>query len=211
MSCCIRPDMTGSKEINAFYVGTAFMVLTVFEALWAPSFLMHIYHMPYLEAMHIASYLILGMTVGMAFFGWMAARVWRYSRVASMGSAIAAGCLTILIWVPNHSSIGIIILLVGIGFFAASHVGSYAAAHYFAPAGSKSTCLGMTNMMLALQAPVLQYLVGYGIEHSIFNRLGHYSSAYTIADFKSGFAILVTVLLLGALLICFVPLRCRPE
>lgn len=151
--------------INGIYSGLMFSIVTVFIALWAIPFFEYSHHLDLVKATLLASVLYVGVAVGGPVIGWLDSRTrWR-QQIMILNAFLASLCLFIIIFDGQLSLFWIAVFLFLTGMCASSYVLTFAIANEIASPESRAMCIGFTNMLCVIFAPILQPLVGFLITH----------------------------------------------
>ena len=93
------------------------------------------------------------------------------------------------------NDVGVRFLMFGIGLCCGAYMLSYAVANDLSPPYALSTCAGFTNTMAIISAPLMQFIIGVGIDKLPFStRLLNFQCAL----------VLIPLSLLGAALIVMI-------
>jgi len=186
--------------LNGVFIGLLFSIITVFAALWAPSFLQIKLATNLTMASSLSALIFLGAAIACPLFGQLDAVLERKRHALMQFSAISTTILfLILLYAPITNPLFCGLLVLAIGVCCSSYMLSFAITDEIAPTGLKSTYTGFTNTLAVISAPILQPLVGFLIDNFSKND-GHDLIAY-----QKGLLIMPLFLLCGALIVFFLP------
>ncbi|EKD76842.1 MAG: transporter, MFS superfamily, partial [uncultured bacterium] len=151
--------------VNGTYSGLMFGIVTVFIALWAIPFFETSRHIDLVNATLIACALYGGIAIGGPIIGWVDGRThWR--RCIMIFNAFCASLLLFIIIFDTQLSLSITALLLFLtGVCASSYVLTFAIANDLSSPENRATCIGFTNMLCVVFAPILQPFIGFLITH----------------------------------------------
>lgn len=196
--------------INGLYCGLLFSVITVFAALWGIPFLQQAHHITLFQSTAVMSVLYFGTGIGSPIAGWIDARTYCRRFLCVGGALGAAACLFVVIFWVQLSLWIVVILLLLTGLLISSYVLTFAVANEVAIPANRATCIGFTNMLCVMTAPILQPLVGflmnYFNEHGVHNNVLHYS----LWHFELAISIVPISVAIAAILGLFLPNCKRP-
>jgi MFS family permease len=151
--------------LNGVYSGLMFGIVTVFIALWAIPFFEFVHHVDLVQATMTASALYVGVAIGGPILGWLDSKKnWR-KRMMISNAFCASILLLVVVFGTQLSLITIGVLLLLTGMCASSYVLTFAIANEIATADNRATCIGFTNMLCVIFAPILQPFIGFLITH----------------------------------------------
>lgn len=151
--------------LNGIYSGFMFGIVTIFVALWAIPFFEATRHMSLVTATVIASALYLGVAVGGPVIGVLDGRTQIRRKLMIANALLAAICLGLVIFVSSLPVYGVALLLFITGICASSYVLTFAIANEIATPANRAMCIGFTNMLCVIFAPIMQPFVGFLITH----------------------------------------------
>lgn len=178
--------------INGIYLGVMFSVVTTFTALWAIPFFEVSHHLNLLSASMVAAALYAGVGVGGPLLGWLDSRTnWR--REMLIICAFFASLLLFVVIFDIELSLTIVsILLFLAGMCSSSYVLTYAIANDIATGRNHATCIGFTNTLCVIFAPIFQPLIGFlvtwmnhraGLTADLNQSIPHFQWAISIIPF----------------------------
>jgi MFS family permease len=151
--------------INGVYSGLMFGIVTVFIALWAIPFFEFVHHMNLVQATLTASALYVGVAIGGPIIGWLDGKTNLRKRIMIANAFGASVCLFFVVFATQLPTWSIATLLFFTGMCASSYVLTFAIANEIATVDNRATCIGFTNMLCVIFAPILQPFVGFLITH----------------------------------------------
>ncbi|HAF87548.1 MAG TPA: MFS transporter [Legionellales bacterium] len=185
-----------SKRIwlNGLYVSLTFSVITVFGSMWAVPFLQLKLNCSLQQASVLDAMIFCGAGVSCPLFGYLAISMNR-QRLMLISCFATLILLMLLLFVPNMNFMTCGFLMFGIGLCCGAYMLSYAVANDLSPPYALSTCAGFTNTMAIISAPLMQFIIGVGIDKLPFStRLLNFQCAL----------VLIPLSLLGAALIVMI-------
>jgi MFS family permease len=193
--------------INGVYSGLAFSVVTTFTALWAIPFLEVSHHIHLLQASMVDAVLYIGIAVGGPILGWLDSRTYWRRTIMIVNALLAALCLFAVIFLPNLSLVAVAVLLFFAGVGASGYVLTFAIANGIATDNNRGTCIGFTNMLCVVFAPILQPLVGFLV--TWMNHRDGLSDvlSQSIPHFEWAMSVIPCLMVLAAGLAYFLPAR----
>ncbi|PIZ04473.1 MAG: MFS transporter [Gammaproteobacteria bacterium CG_4_10_14_0_8_um_filter_38_16] len=183
--------------INGIYLGILFCVVTTFTALWAIPFLEVSRHLTLLNASMIAATLYAGVGIGGPILGWLDARTkWR-REILIINAFFAALFLFFVIFDTQLSLLMLSILLFLTGVCSSGYILTFAIANDISTTSNHATCIGFTNMLCVILAPIFQPLIGFlvtwmnhraGLTANLNQSIPHFQWAISLIPFSLVFA-----------------------
>ena len=184
--------------INGIYSGLMFSIVTVFIALWAIPFFEWSHHLDLVKATLVTATLYVGVAIGGPIIGWLDNKTrWR-RQMMIFDAFFASFCLFIVISDVHLSLLEIGLFLFLTGMCASSYVLTFAIANEIASPENNAMCIGFTNMLCVIFAPILQPLVGFLMTH-LDGKTPHY--------FQWAMSVVPLFLLVAAVIGFFLPQR----
>lgn len=186
---------------NGVYSGLVFGVVTVFAALWSIPFFELSHHANLIQATMTASALYVGVAVGGPILGWLDGRtLWRKTLmiITALGTSLF---LFAAIFFVSLSLVDISIILFFAGLCTSSYVLTFAVANEIAAVDHRATCIGLTNTLCVVFAPLLQPVIGFVIAQT--------QATHNIAHFQYAVSIVPASLLVATVLALRLPPRRR--
>lgn len=177
------------------YAGFMFAVVTVFAAVWAEPFFMAAYHWSMGRAAALSSILMLGIVVACPVIGWLAGRV-HYTKSYLAGAALLAGGLMFILLAWTGLPYGVVACVMFLlGFASSLYILTVGLANRLVPESSRSVCMGVINTLSMVTAPVLQPLVGWGLDRFDGGIVGQ---QYSVQAYQLSLLVIPLGLLLAA-------------
>lgn len=185
--------------INGAYISLGFTLITVFGAMWAIPFIQLKTGCSLLTAGLIDAMLFLGAGLSCPLFGILDARTSHRKTLLFLSYVITAIVLTLTLFAPmsNLWALGGCFGLMGLT--SGAYMLGYSIANDISPPESQSTSTGFANTLAMLSAPLLQPVVGY-----VLDALKTHGT-YGLEDYQFALTIVPLCLLLGAVLVVFLP------
>lgn len=183
--------------LNGIYSGIQFAIITVFVALWGIPFFMEAYKISVTAATILASAVFVGLAIGCPAVGLVSRFIKSRRWFLIISALLNAVLLLVIILLTNLSMIVLSILLFFLGILCSSYVLNYAIANEIAPQNGISTCIGFTNTLAVITAPLLQPLIG-----AILHFVNHYHNGqqhYTVFDYQISLLLLPLCLVIGGI------------
>lgn len=143
-------------------------LVNVFASLWG---------FPYLKAnypefqLHAIAFLISLVFIGVALGGplnaWLSNALGSRRLIIISFNALTLLCTMTMLLVPHMSFKLLVLLIFFAGLFSSSYIQSFAVVKESVPAEIRATSLSAMNMILMANAPVLQPMIGWMIEHGL--------------------------------------------
>jgi MFS family permease len=186
--------------INGLFIGLTFMLVTVFGAMWAASFIQIKLHCTLREASLINALFFLGVGFSCPLFGWLSTRLARRKPLMLLSLLTTTGLFFLMLYYPttHHAHMGIVMFLMGLA--CGAYILAYPIANELAPPGSSSTCTGFINTLAVLTTPIMQPLIGYCLD-----TLHKANTPYSLSDYQNALLVIPLALLIACLLVCYLP------
>jgi MFS family permease len=190
--------------INGLFIGLTFMIVTVFGAMWASSFLQLKLHCGARDASIVNALFFLGAAVSCPLFGWLSTILAR-RRPMMLASSITTTILFItILYIPSQSPMLLGGLMLLLGLCCGAYILAYPIANELAPNGSGSTCTGFINTLALLSTPILQPIIGF-----ILDMLHESHELYTLSNYQCALLVIPLCLLMACFLILYLPEKPR--
>ncbi len=185
---------------NGLFIGLTFTLVTVFGAMWAPSFLQVKLNCRIEEASWVNSLFFLGTGLSCPLFGWLSTRLKRRNPLiySSLLSTLFFFLLILYLPTENQFLIGGLMLLVGL--CCGAYIIAYPIANELAPANSLSTCTGFINTLALITTPLLQPFIGYLLDLS-----SQTGTQYTLSNYQNALLVIPLCLISACFLVRFLP------
>lgn len=144
----------------SFYSGLAFAPVSVFGGLWGVPFLEVAHGLSPTEAALAASSIFIGFGIGAPLLGWLSDYMGRRKPILWLGTALALGCLTLVLYGSSLSLTFIMVLLACFGFGASGFFTSFAMIRELFPMILVATVLGIMNTFDSVCEALFEPFVG---------------------------------------------------
>jgi len=144
----------------SFYSGLAFAPVSVFGGLWGVPFLETAHRLSPTQAALAASSIFIGFAIGAPLLGWLSDFMRRRKPILYLGTLLALGCLTAVLYSPPLPLSLIMILLGSFGFGASGFFTSFAMIRELFPLLLVATVLGIMNTFDSVCEALFEPLVG---------------------------------------------------
>ncbi|MHA7840764.1 MAG: MFS transporter [Gammaproteobacteria bacterium] len=191
--------------INGLYAGLLFSVVTVFAALWALPFLILHQHTTLPIATFESALIFVGIAIGSPIMGYIYPKVQSKNYFLFTTAATAALICCGIIYTAMTSIIMNATCFLLLGILCSSYVFNYSLANQMVPKSVQSTCIGFTNTLCVITAPLLQPLTGW-LLHTV--SMKHNTLAqplYTLNDYHWALSIIPISLIIAALMALYLP------
>lgn len=180
--------------INGLYAGLCFSIVTVFSALWAIPFFQVKLHCTLSVASVIDACFFIGAALSCPGFGMLSQTFSRRKPLLISSAGITACLAAAIIYLPIHSHglMGFLMFLLGFG--CGAYMLTFSIANELVPPGLSSFCIGFTNTLAVIAAPILQPLIGFLLDYY------HTGATYTLHDYHIALFVVPCSLLLATIL-----------
>lgn len=144
----------------SFYSGLAFAPVSVFGGLWGVPFLERAHGLSSTQAALATSVIFIGFAIGAPFLGWLSDYMGKRKPILIIGTLLALGCLTSVLYGSGISMIGIMILLGCFGFGASGFFTCFAMIRELFPLILVATVLGIMNTFDSVCEALFEPFVG---------------------------------------------------
>ncbi len=185
--------------INAFFVGLLYAPTTAFAELWGDDFLHASYGMSVTVAATGIGFIFLGWAIGSPILGFVTDKMGRRKPMMYLAAIMCLLTISAVIYLPDLSLFTLYFLMFFFGIFNAGVSICYAVAGDLHPKSIAGTSIGFTNMMTVLIGALLQPFVGWMLDLTSNDTLGH----YTPHDFHIAMLVIPTLLLVAVVTLFF--------
>jgi MFS family permease len=186
-------------------------ILLTFAGLWGVPFLVSQYGFSAREAATLASGMLIVWALGGIAYGPLTQRVGRRKPVFIAGVAVTLVLWAAVVFVPGHSRVTLIALLLAVALAGGVFVLTFPFARESVPPRLGGTMSGIANMGVMLGGMLMQPLVGFMLDRHWKGRMVDGARAYDFAAYQAGFTLMLAWGLLSLGLLAFVrETRCRP-
>ncbi len=184
-----------------------YLSTSAFSELWGNPYLRQVYHFSPEGAAKVISTIFLGWTVGGPMVGWFSDRIRQRRLPMTIGSAVAAVLIAIVIYAPNVPIWAVYVTFFVFGFFSSAQVIAFAVGREISPDKSAGTAIAVTNMLTMIGGVLFQPLIGKILDwhwlHSGVGQVANGVRVYTTGDYQVALSVLPIALLLSVLLTLF--------
>jgi sugar phosphate permease len=176
---------------------------SAFAELWGNPYLQEAYHFSPQAAAQAISMIFLGWAIGGPVMGWLSDRICQRRLPMSIGSAVAALLLAIVLYVPGVSAKAVYIIFFIFGFFSSAQVIVFAVGREISPLRSAGTAVALTNMFVMIGGVLFQPLIGKVLDMFWSGQMADGIRVYSMGNFQLALSILPFGLLLTVVLSLF--------
>jgi sugar phosphate permease len=174
-----------------FIAGAPSSIVLTFAGLWGVPFLTTHYGLSATHAAGLCSTMMVAWAVGSLSYGAASDRIGRRKPLYIGGMAIAMVLWATLIYVPDIPRAMLVVLMIGIGFFGACFILSFAFAKESGPARLAGTISGIANMGV-IQGPMyMQPLVGVILDRHWSGSAIDGKRVFDLASYQQGFSLML--------------------
>jgi sugar phosphate permease len=176
---------------------------SAFAEMWGNPYLRQVYHFSPDAAARAISASFLGWACGGPLIGWLSDRIKQRRLPVTIGSALAAIMIAIVIFVPNLPVWAVYGSLFFFGFFSSAHVVVFAISREISPEKSAGTAVAVTNMFTMIGGVLFQPLIGKILDMHWSGQLVNGVRAYSNTDYQLALAVLPLSMLVTVFLTMF--------
>lgn len=185
--------------LNGLYLGLMFALVTVFAALWGPSFFQLKYNISLSIASATCSMIYLGVAIASPLLGYLTEYFLNRRKILLVSALLAMCILSIILYAPPLTPSFSFVLMILLGMCCSSYIIAFAVADDIAPAHLKITYGGFSNCLSVLSAPLLQPLIGWLMD-------SHKQTAvYQLHDYQYALSVLPLIMLIAAIIAYIMP------
>ena len=174
-----------------FIAGAPCAIILTFAGLWGVPFLVTHYQLSAANAAGLCSTMMVAWSIGCLSYGALSDRIGLRKPLYIGGLAIALVLLATLIYVPRLPTAWLTVLLMGIGFFGACFILTFAFAKESCPARLSGTVSGVANMGI-IQGPMyMQPLVGVILDRHWNGVAIDGKRVFDLASYQQGFSMML--------------------
>ena len=174
-----------------FIAGAPCAIILTFAGLWGVPFLTTHYRLSAANAAGLCSTMMVAWSLGCLSYGVVSNRIGRRKPLYIGGLIIALALLATLIYVPGLPYFWLVALMVGIGFFGACFILTFAFAKESGPARLAGTVSGVANMGI-IQGPMyMQPLVGVILDRHWNGATVDGKRIFDLASYQQGFSMML--------------------
>lgn len=189
--------------IISVYSGLAFAPVSAFAGLWGVPFLMDSEHISRTQAASEVSLIFIGFAIGAPISGWLSDRVGKRLPLMILGTFISLIMICMIIYIPNLSSITMIVLMFTFGFFISFFLICFSIIREVNGLLLAATAIGFMNSFDALIGGVSDPLLGYLLDLGWGNKTKHGVMTYSLQDYHFAMSLLPLFLLASLILLFF--------
>ena len=181
-----------------------------FGGLWGVPFMKAAHGLEPASAAFITSLLIAGWGCGAPTFGWLSGRMARRRIPFLIGYAICVPAFLTLVYGPPLPHVAVAALTFLTGFGGSAQIVCFATVREVNPPALSGTAIGIVNAFVTGTGAVYQPLIGWLLDRSWSGALVGGARVYAADDYRVGFVVLVTGLLIGVTCACLMrETRCQ--
>ncbi len=186
-----------------FIAGAPSSIILTFAGLWGVPFLTTHYGLSQANAAGLCSTMMVAWAVGSISYGAASDRLGRRKPFFFGGLAVTLALWATLIYVPNLQYAWLVALMIGIGFFGACFILSFAFAKESGPAHLAGTVSGVANMGV-IQGPMyMQPLVGIILDRTWTGASVQGKRVFDLVSYQQGFSLMLVWGALALILLLF--------
>ena len=174
-----------------FIAGAPCAIILTFAGLWGVPFLVTHYQLSAANAAGLCSTMMVAWSIGCLSYGALSDRIGLRKPLYIGGLAIALVLLATLIYVPQLPTAWLTVLLMGIGFFGACFILTFAFAKESCPARLSGTVSGVANMGIIQGPMVMQPLVGVILDRHWNGAAIDGKRVFDLASYQQGFSMML--------------------
>ncbi len=186
-----------------FIAGAPSAIILTFAGLWGVPFLSTHYGLGAANAAGLCSTMMVAWAVGSISYGAASNRLGRRKPFFIGGLAVTLTLWAVLIYVPNLQYVWLVTLMIGIGFFGACFILSFAYAKESGPAHLAGTVSGIANMGVIQGPMTMQPLVGIILDQTWRGASVQGKRVFDLASYQQGFSLMLVWGVLALILLLF--------
>jgi sugar phosphate permease len=176
--------------------------LSAFAELWG---------IPYLEQAHgftkasvgyANSMVFLGWAFGSPLWGWFSDHIQKRCLPIIIGAILSLIFVTILLYVPGLSKVGIYICLFFFGFFSSAQILIFAICHEASKIKAAGTAIALTNMIVMIGGNVFQPIIGRLLDMEWQDTIVNGARVYSLHAYHVALSVL-PICVVGAIFIMY--------
>lgn len=169
---------------------TALINLPVFiiGGLWGIRYLSDVHHISAEQASYATTLFFLGVIAGCLVYGWISDRIQRRVSPMVIGAILSLLSLLALVYLPDLSLSGLIILFFIIGFVTSSQVLTYPLIAELNPPALTSTAVSVDSICIMISGFVVPWFFGWLLD---FGKVHSSHTVYSASDFNRGLWVMI--------------------
>lgn len=188
----------------SLYSGLAFAPVSVFGGLWGVPFLQTAHGLSATQAPLAASTIFIGFAVGAPFLGWLSDYMEQRKPILILGTFLALGCLSIVLYSSSLSLAPIMGLLFCFGFGASGFFTSFAMIRELFPVIFVATVLGIMNTFDSICEALFEPFVGALLDLTWEGQSINGIHQFSLHGYHYALSVLPLSLLLALLMLVFI-------
>jgi sugar phosphate permease len=176
---------------------------SAFAEMWGNPYLRQAYHFSPEAAAQAISASFLGWACGGPLIGWLSDRIKQRRLPVTIGSALAAIMIAVVIFVPSLPVWAVYTSLFFFGFFSSAHIVVFAISREISPEKSAGTAIAVTNMFTMVGGMLFQPLIGKMLDMHWSGQLMNGVRVYSNSDYQMALAVLPLSMLVTVFLTLF--------
>jgi sugar phosphate permease len=169
---------------------------SAFAELWGNPYLQQVYHFSPQAAAEAISMIFLGWAIGGPVMGWLSDNISQRRLPMTVGSAIAALLLAVVLYMPGISTKAVYIIFFIFGFFSSAQVIVFAVGREISPSRSAGTAIALTNMFVMIGGVLFQPLIGKILDIYWTGQIANGVRMYSVSNYQLALSVLPLGLLL---------------
>lgn len=188
----------------SFYSGFAFAPVSVFGGLWGVPFLENAHDLSQTEAALAASTIFIGFGVGAPLLGWLSDYMGKRKPILWLGTLLALGCLTMVLYAPSLPLLLIMVLLACFGFGASGFFTSFAMIRELFPVMLVATVLGIMNTFDSICEALFEPFVGALLDMTWSGHIVEGIHQFSLQGYHVALLVLPLSLILALMMLIFI-------
>jgi len=187
-------------KLLSVYAFVLYGTVMGFQGLWCIPYLQQIYGMPKQQAANMLMFWPIGKAVGGFSIGWAADRIFKSRRKGCLYGTIGyiISWLPMVLWPASIPVGAFYVLMLVMGFFAASTIPNYAHIAEGQPHGFIATANGMLNIWYFVGGAVFQSVMGL-----VLDAYGKVGDKFPVAAYRTAFLVCLVSLVIGVIAVYF--------
>ena len=180
-----------------------YLSTSAFAELWGNPYLRQVYHLSPEGAAKVISTIFLGWAVGGPLVGWFSDTIRQRRLPLTVGAAVAAILIAIVIYVPNVPIWAVCACFFVFGVFSSSQVIVFAIGREISPNRAAGTAIAVTNMFTMIGGVLFQPLIGKILDMHWSGQIVNGVRVYSTGDFQLALSVLPIALVVTVFLTLF--------
>ena len=188
----------------AIYTSTLDLPVAVLGAIFGSLFLEQVKHLSRVDATFAPMMIFIGTIIGSPIAGWLSDKIGRRKLPMIVGAILSIILICAIIYVPNLSLAGYIILLFLLGFTSSTQIISYPTVAESNPKILTATSISVVSFTAIAAFPISQQLFGYLLDLGNDAKIVNNIHVYSAADYNRALIIIPVGFLIGLIMSLFI-------